>query len=1335
MRRKRLAARILSVFVAVSCISANSGALMAMAAEDAGSDNAKEVLQSGDEDSEVVEVIAEEEDSEGRSVASEETEETEEAASGETADSGSEQEAEDTDISEEGGTDETALEEETEASVPEEETDSSLEDTAASEEETEVSDPEEEVEENAEITESEELEQHADKAEAAAEEEQKTEKEQQPEAMEIIDSDGLIEGSSQGKMDVGSWENSVEEILSVPVIDADVGTASSGCVLAGVTGTYITDADAALARINEIRLEACKEGVLKPGTAEPLTEADYVPIKWSGDLEYIARLRAAESAYTGAHARMNGQEIWSLASPSGLTSTGEVLAWNNGSSMIAGINQWYGEKADWVNQTEGAVTGHYTQMIDPANLYVGIGTFCTENTRYYNTTAGEFSREEDLSEYTMDMSGDCVQLLDVSKDSISDSGEILGKLQGAKGDTARHLLAANVSFKNSSGNVYLMDGVNWNSSDPAVVMVSDDGTTNAVSSGTAVLEASAADGAVKASADFIVKSIEDCDIELEQTTYTYDGDPKKPAVTASYKGTALKKGTDYTVSYDNNVDAGTAVVTITGSEEYRGRVEKTFTIKKAKQTLKAENISVAFGASAQIEVSGAQGSVSYKSQKTAVAEAAEDGTVSGRGVGETGITITASGNGNYEAASASITVTVTPVSLEDSNRIKVSLTETEFTYDGSEQKPGVKATCDGKELAAGTDYTAEFGESTNAGNKTVKIAGNGNFTGAVTREYTIQKAEQLLTAEDVHIVFNTSAQIEVNGAKTGITYESKDREIARVSEDGKVIGTGAGETEILIKAAEDTNYREALTNVRVTVIPIDLSAYGSDTEVNLSSEEFTYSGKEQKPEVTVAFGGLDLTSGTDYEAAFGESVNAGEKTVVITGIGNYTGTIEKNYRIAKAPQTITAQDLRVALDDTGKIKVSGAQTDVSFESEDPDIAAVAADGTVSGLAAGETTITVKAREDENYQPAEAQIKVRVVEPIDLTKAEISLGTTTYIYDGTAKKPAVRIIADGIELTEGYSVTYTNNIDAGTTDKENGPKAVITGNGKAAVGEVKVPFTIQKAKQQVTVSADSLVMDAGQSRKVTVTGPTGAVKVAVGNAAVAKAAVAGNTAAAGKPSSYAVTVTGTAVGETKLTVTAAGNNNYEPVVVTCNVKVRPKAAASFKAAPGAGGKGIKLTWSKVEGATGYQIYRNGKLIKTVGNVAAWTDTGANTNGAKYTFKICAAAPAGVSGQSRSVVYYKLNRPAAPKVTNSAARKVTVKWTRNSKTNGYQVQYSLKKNFKGAKSVKAVKNRIVSKVISKLTKGKVYYVRVRAYKKVGGQTYYSAWSTVKKVRIRK
>ena len=42
--------------------------------------------------------------------------------------------------------------------------------------------------------------------------------------------------------------------------------------------------------------------------------------------------------------------------------------------MITGIDQWYGEKQDWVKQT-GGVTGHYTSMINPNNLYVGLATF------------------------------------------------------------------------------------------------------------------------------------------------------------------------------------------------------------------------------------------------------------------------------------------------------------------------------------------------------------------------------------------------------------------------------------------------------------------------------------------------------------------------------------------------------------------------------------------------------------------------------------------------------------------------------------------------------------------------------------------------------------------------------------------------------------------------------------------------------------------------------------------------------------------------------------------------------------------------------------------------
>ena len=65
--------------------------------------------------------------------------------------------------------------------------------------------------------------------------------------------------------------------------------------------------------------------------------------------------------------------------------------------MITGIDQWYGEKQDWVKQT-GGVTGHYTSMINPNNLYVGLATFICPDADFKNTTSGEFSFETGLDE-------------------------------------------------------------------------------------------------------------------------------------------------------------------------------------------------------------------------------------------------------------------------------------------------------------------------------------------------------------------------------------------------------------------------------------------------------------------------------------------------------------------------------------------------------------------------------------------------------------------------------------------------------------------------------------------------------------------------------------------------------------------------------------------------------------------------------------------------------------------------------------------------------------------------------------------------------------------------
>ena len=70
------------------------------------------------------------------------------------------------------------------------------------------------------------------------------------------------------------------------VLPTNKTTASEGCTLVGVEGKYITDAQNALKRINEIRYEACKEGVWKMDsygnpTKEKLTVSDYNLIKFN----------------------------------------------------------------------------------------------------------------------------------------------------------------------------------------------------------------------------------------------------------------------------------------------------------------------------------------------------------------------------------------------------------------------------------------------------------------------------------------------------------------------------------------------------------------------------------------------------------------------------------------------------------------------------------------------------------------------------------------------------------------------------------------------------------------------------------------------------------------------------------------------------------------------------------------------------------------------------------------------------------------------------------------------------------------------------------------------
>ena len=152
-------------------------------------------------------------------------------------------------------------------------------------------------------------------------------------------------------------------------------------------------------------------------------------------------------------------------------------------------------------------------------------------------------------------------------------------------------------------------------------------------------------------------------VSLSSTSYTYNGSAKKPAVTVKNGSIALTSGTDYTVAYKNNTNAGTATVTITGKGNYTGTISKTFTIKKAVAKLTFANASVSKttkdAAFTNTLTKTTDGTVTFKSSNTSVATVGStSGKVTIKGAGETTITATASAGTNYKAGSASYTLTV-----------------------------------------------------------------------------------------------------------------------------------------------------------------------------------------------------------------------------------------------------------------------------------------------------------------------------------------------------------------------------------------------------------------------------------------------------------------------------------------------------------------------------------------------------------------------------------------------------------------------------------------------------------------------------------------------------
>ncbi|GAB6393857.1 MAG: hypothetical protein MdMp024_0169 [Bacteroidales bacterium] len=495
---------------------------------------------------------------------------------------------------------------------------------------------------------------------------------------------------------------------------------------------------------------------------------------------------------------------------------------------------------------------------------------------------------------------------------------------------------------------------------------------------------------------------------------TWTGDSVKPAVTVRDGSKTLTLNTDYTVVYDNNVDAGVAVVTVTGmgSYSYAGSATKTFIITKQvvagwledipPQTYTGDSIKppVVVKDGDKTLIPGTDYIVAYNNNVNAGAAAV--------------VTVTGMGSYSY-AGSASKTFVIAPKPLAAGWLGNIP----DPTYTGEPAKPAFTVKDGSKVLTEGRDYTVTCDNNVNAGTAVATVTGMGNYTGAVSKTFTV--LPQAITAEwveDIPLQTHTGEAIKpavvvTDGRK--VLTEGRDYSV-RYSNN-----TGAGTATATITA--EGNYSGEV-NKPFVIAPSQVAA-GWWIEV-LADQ--TYTGEALMPAITVSDAARTLIPGTDYTAAeYSNNVNAGAATVMVTGRGNYSGTAIQTFTILPKAmdagwvenipaQTYTGEPAKPALTVKDGGKALTADLHYAFAYRD-------------NVNAGTATAIVRGR--GNYA---GQVEKTFAIAPKLIADDWLEPVPNQTYTGKAIKPSLTVVDGGRTLkpnTDYAAIAYSNNTDAGT----------------------------------------------------------------------------------------------------------------------------------------------------------------------------------------------------------------------------------------------------------------------------------------------------------------
>ena len=410
----------------------------------------------------------------------------------------------------------------------------------------------------------------------------------------------------------------------------------------------------------------------------------------------------------------------------------------------------------------------------------------------------------------------------------------------------------------------------------------------------------------------------------------YDGLPhvNPLTVTDTKTGAALVRDTDYTLTYSSDViNVGTVEINVKSIGNYTGEFTKTYKITPKEYTVTTESAKKVYDGTALTAGGHVNGlvegeTVNFKTTGSQTNEGTSDNTYELKFKGTAVET-------NYKHGKDSIgKLTVKKQSIDpgtdpekpNPNYLGIEISDpSDEVYDGKEHKWSPAVTDkEGNALVEGTDYTVEYSTSdfrNVTGTITVTITGIGNYTGKVTRTYEITPKAYTVTTESAKKVYDGTA-LTAGGKIEGIV----SGETVEFTTTGSRTDEGTSKNTYSLKwngSAIETNYKlekESIGELTVkskSIIPDEPNTPDDKkTGITVSDpKDSKYDGQEHREVLTVkdTKTGKDLIANKDYTVVYSDDlVNAGTVTIKVSGLGNYSGSFTKTYKITKRLVTLTS---------------------------------------------------------------------------------------------------------------------------------------------------------------------------------------------------------------------------------------------------------------------------------------------------------------------------------------------------------------------------------------------------------------------------------------------